>query len=333
MTILLRLVQASDLADLYQLAEFAGKGLTSLLPDEAFLRAQIEASVQSVARTVIAGTYFFVLMVDNHLVGCSAIHTHPGNGSDFYTYKIGSLIQTATEFSLCRKQQYLEVCTDFNQATVLCTLFLLPAYRQRAMATLLSYARLAYIQYHTALFPDPMIAEIRGVLTADGMSPFWDAVGRHFYMEVFDRADRLCGLGQKNFIAERMPKFPIYIDVLPTAAQAVIGKPHPEAAPAQHLLEKQGFVFTRYVDIFDAGPTIIAQKKDLHCHSAFYSIVAIKKTLPESTKQYLYATGDKKNFIASIGPGILTRQGIEISAEMADTLNVGLGDSLGVTVF
>lgn len=72
----------------------------------------------------------------------------------------------------------------------------------------------------------------------------------------FSRADFLCGTGQKAFIAELMPKHPIYTHFLSQEAQDVIGQVHPQTAPARAVLEKEGFRYRNYIDIFDGGPTL-----------------------------------------------------------------------------
>ena len=79
-----------------------------------------------------------------------------------------------------------------------------------------------------------MVSEIRGVLDKRGQSPFWDALGRHFFGIDFAEADRL-SIVNKKFIADLMPDHPIYIPLLPPEAQAVIGKPHAESAKAVTL--------------------------------------------------------------------------------------------------
>ena len=70
------------------------------------------------------------------------------------------------------------------------------------------------------------------------------------------REDFLCRTGQKAFIAELMPKHPIYTHFLSDEAQGVIGQVHPQTAPARAVLEKEGFRYRNYVDIFDGGPTL-----------------------------------------------------------------------------
>ncbi len=61
------------------------------------------------------------------------------------------------------------------------------------------------------------------------------------------------------FIAELMPKYPIYVSLLSKKAQAVIGKVHDKTRPALALLQSEGFSNRGYVDIFDAGPTVEAR--------------------------------------------------------------------------
>lgn len=53
-----------------------------------------------------------------------------------------------------------------------------------------------------------------------------------------------------------MPKYPIYIDLLPEEAVAVIGRVHEQTTPALAMLESQGFVRTDQIDIFDGGPVV-----------------------------------------------------------------------------
>ncbi|MCV5888920.1 arginine N-succinyltransferase, partial [Escherichia coli] len=52
------------------------------------------------------------------------------------------------------------------------------------------------------------------------------------------------------------PKLPIYINLLSQEAQAVIGQVHDNTRPALKLLEREGFTNRGYVDIFDGGPTV-----------------------------------------------------------------------------
>jgi arginine N-succinyltransferase len=113
------------------------------------------------------------------------------------------------------------------------------------------------------LFGKTVVAEMRGVSDADGRSPFWEGLGRHFFSIDFAEADYLTGVGQKAFVAELMPKHPVYVDFLPADAQAVIGKTHDNTRPAVAMLESEGFRYEGYVDIFDAGPTVQAYTSEI----------------------------------------------------------------------
>ena len=106
------------------------------------------------------------------------------------------------------------------------------------------------------LFGDKVIAEMRGMSDERGRSPFWESLGRHFFKMEFSQADYLTGVGNKAFIAELMPKFPLYTCFLSEDARAVIGRVHPDTEPALAMLKGEGFSYQGYVDIFDAGPAI-----------------------------------------------------------------------------
>jgi arginine N-succinyltransferase len=60
-----------------------------------------------------------------------------------------------------------------------------------------------------------------------------------------------------------MPKFPIYLDLLPAEAQACIGRPHDTSAIAMKMLLDEGFRFENYVDVFDAGPQVFAPLSEI----------------------------------------------------------------------
>ena len=106
------------------------------------------------------------------------------------------------------------------------------------------------------------MAELRGWTDEDGRSPFWEAVGKKFFQLDLDEADLLSG-HEYRFISDLMPAYPIYVKLLPVEAQAVIGVPHDGSAPAMAMLGRQGLRYRRYVDIFDAGPSIDAHIADI----------------------------------------------------------------------
>src|SRR5687768_18567308 len=74
----------------------------------------------------------------------------------------------------------------------------------------------------------------------------------------FQEADAFNGTHGTQFIADLMPKTPIYTAMLPESARAVMGVPHPSGRAAMKMLEREGFNFDCYIDIFDGGPTLAA---------------------------------------------------------------------------
>jgi arginine N-succinyltransferase len=60
-----------------------------------------------------------------------------------------------------------------------------------------------------------------------------------------------------------MPKYPIYVNLLSKEAQKVINKVHDKTVPALRLLEAEGFARKGYVDIFDGGPTVEANRDSI----------------------------------------------------------------------
>jgi arginine N-succinyltransferase len=151
----------------------------------------------------------------------------------------------------------LFLVNDYHGDCELGTLFLERRARGGGRGRLLSFARLMLIASDPVRFGPKAMAEIRGFTHADGRSPFWDAVGAKFFRMDYRRADALSARDHR-FIADLMPRYPVYVSLLPDEARSVIARPHPDAEPALAMLQAQGFRYNQVVDIFDAGPTVEA---------------------------------------------------------------------------
>ena len=174
---------------------------------------------------------------------------------------------------------------------------------------------------------------MRGVVDNEGHSPFWEAVGRHFFDVDFHQADYQ-SVQDKQFIAELMPEHPLYIPLLPQAAQAVIGQVHQKTRPALEILRREGFSINDRVDIFDAGPLVSCPLDQIRTleHSQTLSVQSIKKS-PAKDMPYLMCNAPKAmaDFRAVIAPGHLDNDGgIALSASAAAALKVAKGDSVRV---
>jgi arginine N-succinyltransferase len=255
-----RPIAKQDLAALVELARGAGVGVTTLPPDEARLARRIETSADAFAGRLepARANYLFALEdpATGRLAGTSGVAAAVGLDEPWYNYRVGTLVTTSREIGVHRQMQTLFLTNDLTGASELCSLFLHPDYRRDANGALLSKARFLYLAEFPERFTAKVIAELRGVADADGRSPFWESLGRHFFDMEFSRADYLSGVGNKSFIAELMPQHPVYTSLLSSEARAAIGEVHESTRPARALLEAEGFTYQGYVDIFDAGPAV-----------------------------------------------------------------------------
>ena len=259
---IVRSVRASDLPALIDLARSTGTGLTTLPANEARLAYRVGRAEKTFAGEAERGDcdYMFVLEDDDgRVLGISAIAGGVGLRESWYNYRVGLTVCASQELGIHRQVPTLFLANDLTGHSELCSLFLHADHRTGLNGRLLSKARLLFIAEFREQFGDKIIAEMRGVSDEQGRSPFWECLGRHFFRMEFSQADYLTGVGNKAFIAELMPRFPLYTCFLSEAAREVIGRVHPDTEPALAMLKSEGFSYQGYVDIFDAGPAIEAE--------------------------------------------------------------------------
>jgi arginine N-succinyltransferase len=256
----IRPIAREDLPALLSLSERTGAGLTTLPANTERLASRIERSLASFARQAPKADecYVFVLVdgVAGNVVGISAIEAAVGLSEPWYNYHVGTQVHASRELGVYTAVPTLFLTNDHTGHSELCSLFLDAHYRRARNGPLLSKARLLFIAEFAERFGVKVIAELRGKLDANGRSAFWEGLGRHFFAMEYSRADYLTGIGRKAFIAELMPRHPVYTQLLPAEARAVIGEVHADSMPARAMLESEGFRYEGYVDIFDAGPTL-----------------------------------------------------------------------------
>jgi arginine N-succinyltransferase len=272
-----RPIARDDLPAVFTLSERSGAGLTTLPANRERLSARIDRSLASFAGSADRGDacYVFALVdsSDGRVAGISAIEAAVGLNEPWYNYHVGTLVHASRALGVYTVAPTLFLANDHTGHSELCSLFLDQAYRVGKNGPLLSKSRLLFVAEFAHLFAAKVIAELRGKLDDGGLSPFWEGLGRHFFAMEYSTADYLTGIGQKAFIAELMPKHPVYVNLLPAAARDAIGAVHVDTAPARAMLEQEGFRYEGYVDIFDAGPT-------LECFRDTIDAVRRSQTLP-----------------------------------------------------
>lgn len=257
---IVRPVRQQDLDALLKLARSAGTGLTSLPADQNRLAQRVEAAEASFAGRLPReeADYLFVLEDAQHskVVGMCGIEATVGSHEPWYNYRVGLSVSASSALGVTSRLPILFMSNDLCGRAELCSLFLHPDHRRGLNGRLLSKSRFLFLAEFLDHFGERLIAEMRGASDERGISPFWESLGRHFYAMDFSAADYLTGTGERSFIAELMPRLPIYTFMLSAQAQAVIGKVHPHTAPALKMLEEEGLRYSGYVDIFDAGPVL-----------------------------------------------------------------------------
>jgi arginine N-succinyltransferase len=333
---IIRPIQLTDLPALVHLAESAGAGFTSLPTNEAFLREKIELSVQSFAKDVqVAGheRYLFVMEeTDTGEVGaCCAIEAACGLDEAFYNYRIGLTVHASRELGIYNRVPTLYLSNDYTGTSVLCSLFMQPHFRGAGAGKLLSKCRFLFMANFPERFADKVIAEMRGDSDEQGHSPFWEGLGRHFMSVEYTEAEHIVGMGNKAFIAELMPPHPIYTVLLPQAAQNVMGKVHPQTAPALHLLTQEGFRYQGYIDIFDGGPTVEAPREDIRSIRRCQQAEVVIGTLADTGTPSLVANTRLQDFRCTHAALSVVDGKVTLSPAMADALGVVAGDSLRIS--
>jgi len=258
----------SDVDGLKVLASLTGGGFTNLPDNRDSLAARLERSERCYASDIREPDDELYMLVLEHVPsgrigGTAALFSRVGMTWPFYSYKLTTLSMQSRELGRTFRTGVLHLVNDFDGASEVGGLFLHPDLRTGGLGRLLARSRYLFLARHRERFGDRVFAELRGYLRADGSSPFWDGLAGRFFGMGFQEADAFNAVEGNQFIADLMPKYPVYVSLLPDEAQAAIGKPHDHGQAALKMLEGEGFLFNGYVDIFDGGPTVDARVADV----------------------------------------------------------------------
>ncbi|HVF65896.1 MAG TPA: arginine N-succinyltransferase [Casimicrobiaceae bacterium] len=263
-----RPIASGDLPAVLSLSERTGTGLTTLPANRERLRQRIERSLASFAGNAPRHDecYMFVLVEheSGRVAGISAIEAAIGLVEPWYNFRLHTLVHASRALNVYTSVPTLFLANDHTGHSELASLFVDHESRHGGNGPLIAKSRFLFIAEFAQRFSSKVIAELRGPLQADGRSSFWEGFGRHFFAMEYSAADYLTGIGQKAFIAELMPRHPVYVNLLPADARAAIGAVHEDTQPARAMLEQEGFRYEGYVDIFDAGPTLECFRDLIH---------------------------------------------------------------------
>lgn len=328
----IRAARDEDLQHLYEMAKLTGGGFTNLPPDKPALRAKLDRSHAAFARgdEEDATDDLFVLILENveagEVRGTCQIFTRVGQKWPFYSYRIGTVTKHSQELKRTFRAEILSLVNDLEGCSEVGGLFLHPGERAGGLGLLLARARYLFIAQHRARFADRILAELRGVIDEAGGSPFWDGVAGRFFGMNFQQADEFNATHGNQFIADLMPKHPVYTAMLSESARSVIGLPHPSGRAAMRMLENEGFAFESYIDIFDGGPTMTARTDQVKTvREAQQATIAAIETGGEPA---LVAAGRLSSFQATLAWVKPVEGGVALDPVSASALNLHEGDEI-----
>lgn len=257
----IRAAGPADLDGFKDLRALAGPGFTSLMVDDAALAERLDKAARSFAAQPAAPgdeRYLMTLesLADGAVAGCVGVKARIGASPPFFNFRVLKIAQASAAANTRFDMDVLILVNEFTGCSEVGSLFVRPEHRAGGVGRMLAQARYLLMAAEPHRFGEKVVSELRGVVTPDGRSPFWEHLGRHFFKMSFQEADQLSAATDNQFILDLMPKYPIYADLLPEEARAVIGVCHPDGQGARKLLEWEGFRFDAVVDIFDGGPLL-----------------------------------------------------------------------------
>ena len=313
------------------MAKLTGGGFTNLPPDRASLTNKLVRSAEAFAREGEAlRDETFVLVLENvatgEVRGTCQVFTQVGQHHPFYSYRLGTLTQHSRELARTFRAEMLTLTTDLEGSSEVGGLFLHPGERAGGLGLLLARSRYLFIARHRRRFSDRILAELRGVIDEAGGSPFWDGLAGRFFGMNFQDADEFNAVNGHQFIADLMPKHPIYTAMLTEGARAAIGLPHPSGRAAMRMLEHEGFRYEQYLDIFDGGPTMTARTDQVR--SIREAKTARVTAIRDGGAEALVAAGRMGDFRCAFAEVEADGDGIALSAACAEALSIGEGDEV-----
>ncbi|MDT9597895.1 arginine N-succinyltransferase [Sphingosinicella rhizophila] len=306
MSFRVRPASSDDLQAIYEMAKLTGGGFTNLPPDRTTLLAKLTRSETALARAADKPSdEMFLFVLENietrQIRGTCQVFGMVGIEHPFYSYRMSTLTQTSKALGKTFRNEALTLVTDLEGCAEVGGLFLHPGERAGGLGMLLARSRYLFMGLHRERFPDRILAELRGVIDEGGNAPFWEAIAGRFFGMSFQEADQFNATHGTQFIADLMPKTPIYTSLLPESAKTVMGVPHPSGRAAMKMLESEGFRFECYIDIFDGGPTMTAAIDQIRTirESRKFQLADVVEDL--AGPKMMVASGERTSFAACYG--------------------------------
>lgn len=325
----IRPIEKEDLESLVALAEEAEPGMTNLPKSKKLLSEMVNKSIiafKNKDKAKKPHLYLFVAedLETKNICGVSGIYSLTGYEKPLEYYSVIQVPIPSPFEGRVRTTPALKKIIYKRGPSEVCSLFVTKAARKMGAGKLLSFSRFFYIAAFRQRFTETIFAELRGLSDHLGNCPFWDNLGRYFlplsFKELMDNHE----IDKSSFL----PDEPIFLNPLSFGVKNTLGKTHPNTLGALQLLESQGFIKTGEVDLYDAGPRLIARIDDI---TILKNSKVIKIDQIKNSKIYEEAliSNEKNEFLACIGKIHLSKDlKFGIDEETASALNVKEGDKV-----
>lgn len=218
-------------------------------------------------------------------------------------YQVGCMVLAATELRLFHRQRTLLLCNDHTGAAELRAIRVgAHADAATAVEAVRRLVRAAELRLRIAGqgpgAPEPaLLVELPGVRTGDGGSPFWSALGAHFYAGDPAVAAQRLGPEWRSHVAALLPREPLLVSFLAPAAQAALGQAARGVDAVVEALRAEGLRSGRYVTVDDGGPVYESRLDVLPGWCGAREVVACAAESGETDRPCLLADAAGTTFV------------------------------------
>ncbi len=322
-----------DFGVFMELAVLSGRGFTSLPEDEPTLRERLELSKLSFGGAVTAPEAWYSLVLEDletgEAIGVAGVKAGVGLKRPFFSFRVVTLAQSSPVLDVRFDHRALVLVNECAGWTEVGSLFLRPERRKGGAGKLLAQSRYMLIGSEPEKFAEMVLAELRGWFDDDGTCPFWEHVASRFFRLPFDEADLMSASTDGQFILDLAPRHPIYVELLPKAANEAIGKVHREGEGARVMLERENFRFQGLVDLFDAGPTMACARDEITTVREAKRL-RLKTGSDVAGEEGLVSTHEIARFRALRVPVAVDGETATISKDAAEALKLRPGEAVRV---
>ncbi|WP_430430166.1 arginine N-succinyltransferase [Oceanicaulis sp.] len=331
--LVVRAARSDDHAAFVDLARAAGPGFTSLSLDDEALHAKLLKSEQAFeGKLPDRSDCVYQLMLEDDVTGqvygTAAVKAQVGVKKPYFDFKIFTIAQSSKEAERRFDMDAMLLVNDFAGCTEVGSLFVSDALRGSGAGRLTSQCRYMLVAADRSRFGSRILSELRGVVDERGESVFYEHVTRPFFRMSFEEADTLSASTDNQFILDLMPRSAIFLDLLPSEVQAVIGKTHPHGANALRLLEDEGFRYDRYVDIFDGGPLVSCETDDVRTIKDSRLMTVADRAPGSERVRALVSNNQMPDFRCVHAEVSVTGDAVSLDADAARALKASAGQTV-----